>query len=727
MSGKNYTISLPATRESLLRVYEFLSAVSTAFGLDTKTHFDLELATEEAITNIISHAYNEDPNGKYVLSVSLEDKQAVIQLQDWGKPFDPAQIPPFDYSEPVEKRINGGMGVHFMRTLMDDIRYRFDDNEGTILTMIKNLSTSPGDQIEEELQVFEEVGLALSNERNVETLLPLIVDKLTEVVDADRGTLYLIDEEKDELVSKILQDDTGRLTEIRLKIGEGVSGYVAQTGETVNIFSAKEDPHFARWIDQSSGYETKTMLCTPMRNAQREIIGVVQLLNKIDGVFTPRDEAILTVLSSQAAIAIENAQLITSEKTKRQLADTLREVSSIINSALELDAVLKLILNQLERVISFEGVSIMLIEGEDLVVKAAYGYVEDIVGMRLFKTDDNLLFQEMSQTRQPIIIPDVNQDSRWIKISQTQGVSSWLGAPLIVQDRVIGEMSITISLPDFYRHEHGEVAQTFANQAAAAIERARLHQQTIRQARLKQELETAYSIQSSLLPEKAPQITGWDIASSWKPAQEVAGDFFDFFELPNNRLGFVIADVCGKGIPAALFMSLSRTIFRVLALTDMHPLDELLAKVNNQIKSDNRANLFVTLFYGVLDVETGELHYCNGGHNPPIFVRKSSGEDSMIDAGGPALGIFPDVGYKANTLQFEPGDMFVAYTDGLPEAINENDEEYGEERLIECVKSHQDTPAEELTYILASEIARFTNNSPPADDATAIVIRRLQT
>lgn len=726
MVGKYYEISLPAVRGSLLRVYEFLSAIRGAFGLDEKTHFDIELATEEAITNVIHHAYR-DTRGDFVLSVKYEGDQVRITIRDWGRPFDPEEIPPFDYDAPVEKRIDGGMGLHFMRSLMHEVHFEFDASQGNVLTMVKKLDHVPVveyERIENELRVFEEVGRALSHARDVDSLLDLIINKLTGVVNADRGTLYLIDRQRDELYSKILRDDTGRLSEIRLKIGQGVAGHVAETGKTVNIFSASEDPHFAKHIDQSSGYETKTMLCTPMRNAQQEIIGVVQLLNKIDGVFTPRDEAILTVLSSQAAIAIENTRLIASEKAKRQLADTLREVSSIINSALELDEVLDLILSQLERVLEFEGAAILMLEQGNLVVRASRGYdVGSLLGRAAFKASENMLFKEMVNLRLPIVIPDVLNDPRWIRLDETRDARSWLGVPLTVGDQILGELGVTHTLADFYNQELAEVAQTFANQASAAIERARLYQQTIRQARLDQELETAYTIQSSLLPDHEPEIDGWDIAASWDPAQEVAGDFYDFIELPDGRIGFVLADVCGKGVGAALFMSVSRTIFRVMAQTDI-PLNVLFAQVNNQIKVNNRANLFVTLFYAILDPQTGVLEYCNGGHNPPIFIHQENGKYELLESSGPALGLFAGVVFQTGRISFALGDMLVTYTDGVTEAVNADEEEFGEEQLIEFLQARVEYDAHYVVSAISRVIAEFTNNAPPSDDATIMVIKR---
>lgn len=728
MVNKNFQIRLPAVHDSLREVYRFIKDVSTELELNEQTHFDIELSIEEALTNVITHAY-EDQEGDFVLTISNQNRQIVVTIQDWGTPFDPQHIKPFDYNAPVETRINGGMGMHFMRTLMDGVTFQFDEVEGTILTMTKKLDAIPDpphfeEQIAYELQVLDEVARAISTEHNVDALLDLIIDKLTAVVSADRGTLYLIDQEKNELYSKILQDETGRLREIRLKIGEGIAGYVAATGETVNLDSVGDNPHFAQNFDKASGYQTQSMICTPMYNPQGHIIGVIQLLNKREGIFNRRDEIMLGVLASQAAIAIENARLLASEQEKRQIADTLREVSGIINSAFEVENVLELILSEIERVVPFVGAAILLLEDDYMVVRASRGFGEVLSqSLPLFKLDENALMQEMMQACDPIIIPDVNDDPRWVHIEATKDMHSFLGTPLIVDNRVIGQLSVNHTQANFYTHAHAEVTQTFANQAAAAIERARLHQQTVEQARLQQEVETARTIQTSFLPETEPVIDGWDIAASWQPAKEVAGDFFDFIELPNNRLGFVVADVCGKGIPASLFMALSRTILRVMAQTDLPP-DKLLFNVNNQLKSDSSSRLFVTLFYGVLDPQTGELHYCNGGHNPPIITHTDDDETPILDGNGPALGVFPNAAYLSGHVTLNTGDILVVYTDGVTEAINEAEEEFDEERLISCLHTHRHASAHAINASIIDAVKSFSGNRPPDDDATIMVIKR---
>jgi serine phosphatase RsbU (regulator of sigma subunit)/anti-sigma regulatory factor (Ser/Thr protein kinase)/putative methionine-R-sulfoxide reductase with GAF domain len=729
--AETFEIRLPAVRESLNQFYDFFRDVSTQIQLNSQLHFDIELSIEEALTNVISHAYGTDETGDFVLRITDHDDWVEIMIQDWGEPFDPAEIRPFDYNAPVETRINGGMGLHFMRTLMDSVEYHFDEHDGTILTMSKErepvIDAGPAidERVERELQVFDAVARALSTERNANSLLDLIVDKLTDVVEADRGTLYLIDAERGELYSMILQDETGRLTQIRLQIGEGVAGYVAETGETVNITDAEADPHFMQSFDRSSGYQTETMICTPMRNAGGDIIGVIQLLNKRGGVFTRRDEIILGVLASQAAIAIENARLLASEKEKRQIADTLRDVSSIINSSFELDEVLQLILREVEHVVPFDTASVLLIEDGMLVVRAGRGFENPLPDrLPLFEVNENPLMRELMETQTPIIIPDVTQDVRWVRSDYSpEQMRSWLGTPLLVEGRVIGELSINHRDADIYRSHHAHTIMTFANQAATAIERARLHEQTILQARLQQEVDTARTIQTSFLPDSAPPTPGWDIAPSWQPAKEVAGDFYDFIELSGNRLGFVVADVCGKGIPASLYMALSRTTLRVMAQTELAP-DVLLERVNNQLKADSASHLFVTVFYGILDLESGELVFANGGHNPPFLYMPGQTSLSELASDGPALGVFPGVAFALGRVTLPAESVLVVYTDGITEAIDDVEREFGEDGLQKSIFRYVKDTAADINIGIRHDVKAFTGERPPEDDATLLIIKR---
>src|SRR5690606_27644608 len=208
-----------------------------------------------------------------------------------------------------------------------------------------------------------------------------------------------------------------------------------------------------------------------------------------------------------------------------------------------------------------------------------------------------------------------------------------------------------------------------SSQAAISIENARLYQQEIQQQLINRELETAYAIQASFLPDALPQIDRWDIGALWRPIRSVAGDFYDFYRLDENRLAVVIADVSGKGIPAALFMALSVTVLRFGMSLHLSP-EEVIRRANEIIITEQRSKMFATTFVGYIDLASGALNFASGGHNPPLIYRAARGQCEEVTSSGVAVGLFRGAGFAGAAAQLDPGDILVLYTDGITEVIN---------------------------------------------------------
>jgi sigma-B regulation protein RsbU (phosphoserine phosphatase) len=242
------------------------------------------------------------------------------------------------------------------------------------------------------------------------------------------------------------------------------------------------------------------------------------------------------------------------------------------------------------------------------------------------------------------------------------------------------------------------------------------------------ELAIAAEIQQSFLPDTIPQIEHFDIAAKSIMAKEVGGDFFDVipfevFPLRKDRLGILIADVSGKGIPAALFMALSRIVVRVNAIWHQKVPVEAIRDANAIITADSKSSMFITLFYGILDAGERSLEYVNAGHNPPLICRSVDGTFSSLSATGMAMGVVPDAEYAAGTVVLGVGDVLVLYTDGITEAENALQEMYGEERLRETITSVRALPAEEIMAAILTSVHGFTGTTPQSDDITLMVIR----
>jgi serine phosphatase RsbU (regulator of sigma subunit) len=267
-----------------------------------------------------------------------------------------------------------------------------------------------------------------------------------------------------------------------------------------------------------------------------------------------------------------------------------------------------------------------------------------------------------------------------------------------------------------------EIITGIAHQAALAIQNDRLQQERVGRERLEQELQLAREIQQTFIPTETPDLPGWEVAATWRAAREVAGDFYDYFALPGGRLGLIIADVADKGMPAALFMTLTRTLVRAVALEEMAP-DLVLMRVNDLLEPDALHGMFVTAFYAVLAPESGELVYANAGHNLPLLL-KSSGEVVYLERGGMALGVLEGVSLEQNTIRLNPGDSVIFFTDGVTEAFSAGEEYYGDERLLQVVRGYGGESVRGLVEAIELSVIEFVGEAPASDDLTLLVIRR---
>ncbi len=243
--------------------------------------------------------------------------------------------------------------------------------------------------------------------------------------------------------------------------------------------------------------------------------------------------------------------------------------------------------------------------------------------------------------------------------------------------------------------------------------------------RTEYEMETARGIQQSFLPESPPRIEGFELAVLNLPARQVGGDFYDFIPVSENEWGIIIADVSGKGVPAALFMALSRTLVRV-NVADNITASQAMQKANRMISQEAKMGMFVTLFYAVLDSEKRRLKYVNAGHNPPFVVKKSSGEVILLRASGIAMGVMDDVSLEEREIKLDSDDIVVFYTDGITEAIDRGNEQFGEARLIETINQNADLPVKDLIDRVKDDVFAFAQGQPQYDDFTLVILKATQ-
>ncbi len=306
----------------------------------------------------------------------------------------------------------------------------------------------------------------------------------------------------------------------------------------------------------------------------------------------------------------------------------------------------------------------------------------------------------------------------------TEGLRYHATVPIIAQDQPLGILNIASKEWELFNASDLKLLSMASDHIANAIKRAELYDKTENQrSSLNDELERARNVQASFMPEELPEIEGFSLAAEWNPALKVAGDFYDIFSMNENRWGIVIADVSGKGTPSALYSERVHTLIQEVSRRHTKPSD-ILTTVNQLLLGQSSDGMFVTVFYAVLDPVSSVLTYSNGGHDGP-FLRRSSGKIERLEHGGPVLAVFEDPSLDDTKIKLEPGDAFIAYTDGVIDAVNDEGEYYGAARLESAISTAVDpSNASAIKEHLVDDLAAFTQDAPQEDDITLFVVAR---
>lgn len=331
------------------------------------------------------------------------------------------------------------------------------------------------------------------------------------------------------------------------------------------------------------------------------------------------------------------------------------------------------------------------------------------------------LAQVIRDRGRPLVCNSAEECSRII-ITVPPGIERLALTPVKAGDEVVAVIGL-VNRAEAFTAGNQKLVGALAEEAGAIIERTHLQEQMVIQERMRRELEIASSIQMSLLPASLPRVGGLDIAASCRPANEVGGDFFDFMYNVDGLLGVALGDVTSKGVPAALFMVVARTLLR--AATPLHNSPrQVLEHANHDIYDDlSGVGMFVTAFFAYYDPATRRLTYANAGHAPVIFYRNAAATGEFLEADGPPVGVLPEITSMDHNIQLEEGDVLVAMSDGFNEAVNSQGEMFGIQRLQEVVAVNASQPAEKIRTALLSAVEAFAEGTPQADDQTLVVLK----
>ena len=403
----------------------------------------------------------------------------------------------------------------------------------------------------------------------------------------------------------------------------------------------------------------------------------------------------------------------------------LHDITKKISRSLDLQEVLNLVMDTLDSLIPYDAAGIFVLQciGDECEFKseAVRGYdIDELSDLHLKLGEGFIGSVALSAT--PVISPDVRNDP--VYINARDKTRSEMVAPIISNDEVIGVFDLESDQFNAYSEDDLEVLMMLASQVAIIIEKVMLHEQLIEKKRLEGQLEVARQVQLELLPAHDPEIAGYDISAYNFPTEEVSGDYYDWVKIFDDQIGIVIADVAGKGVPAAILMAFLRASLRAASHIG-YATHISMGKVNFLLWESIERNQFVTAFYGILDSLNGTMAYSNAGHNPPLLLN-AAGKSRFLDKGEQPLGMFRETRYHEYYLEFEPGDVLVLYTDGATEASSPSGEEFGRERLAQAVKENYHKPAREMIASLQLAVLEWTDNAGANDDVTFFIIKALK-
>jgi phosphoserine phosphatase RsbU/P len=430
----------------------------------------------------------------------------------------------------------------------------------------------------------------------------------------------------------------------------------------------------------------------------------------------------------------------TKEETERQ--DQIYQLSTLVAGEFSLQEVLEKLAEAAVKIVGVKACSIRLLDEEtnDLKMRSTYGLSEAYRNKGPVTKDDAVI--KAAFRGEAVVIPDMRDDKRIQYRDQTmkEGLVSQLTVAMRFRGKPIGVLRLYSPNPNGFVDEDTAVARAVASQCAVAITNAKLYGEAIAGQRMAEQMRLAGLIQRRMIPEKAPQIKGLDIAATYIPCFDVGGDFYDFLPISDGRLVVTIADVIGKGVPAAIMMSWFRGAVQAYTEgfrgavrgiggdVDLSHMQRSLVRTKNAVDNFNKMACiecsdgeFITLFHATIDSVERTITYCNCGHEPTVLIR--GGEVLDLDKGGLVLGVDPRAKYDIETVKLQDGDCLLFYTDGLVDAMDFSGELWGRDRMLDAARQFIDCPADHLVRNLLAYRRRFAGLARQVDDTSVIAVK----
>lgn len=564
------------------------------------------------------------------------------------------------------------------------------------------------------LDFLLEVTAAISSTLDLDQLLANVADIVTQVIPHDLFAILLYSERRRGLTIRHARGHRDEVVKnLTIGLGEGITGIAAQSRTPILVGDVRSDPRYLNAMDA-----VRSELAVPM-TARGKLVGVIDVQSTRENAYNEQDRALLMLIASRVAASLDNARLYRRVERQNRTLRTLAHLSQEFSSILDVDQLLGRIEKAIRTLINYDAFSLYLVDAERTLLRhrfsARYDQRVELDNIPMGKG----LTGAAAVDRKPVRVEDTLTDPRYVE--GHPGIRSEVAVPLIVKDRVVGVMDLESERIGYFTEDHVRMLSLLAPQIAISIDNARLYEEIAhREHRMDQDLKAARRVQSLLLPEKAPEIHGLEIGLGLRPAHEISGDLYDFFEHGDEYAVVAFGDSSGKGAAAALYGALVSGLLRSMAPRRKGPA-LLLQALNNALMERKVEAQYVTLLVGLWQVRDRTLTMANAGSIPPMICR--DGHILRPHVVGVPLGLLEARDYEEVVFEAKPGDVIVLYSDGVQDQQNLTEEEYGRSRLAQLIKQVCMLPAQEIVDAILADLQRYQQEGAIADDQTVIVMK----
>ena len=574
-------------------------------------------------------------------------------------------------------------------------------------------SERPFQDRSELLDFLLEVATATTSTLDLEGLLKTLAQLVRTVVRFDLLAVLLYSERRGGLAVRYsIGYNPDTIRDLVIPLEEGITGLVATTRSPVFVGDVKADPRYLPLVDA-----VRSELAVPM--VQRgKLVGVIDLQSTQLNAFSAEDCAMLQLIASRATASIVNARLFRRIERRNRTLRALARVSQEFTSTLDLDDLLAKVAARTKTLINYDAFSILLFDPAHQMLRHRFSLRYDERVQLDYIPAGKGITGAAAATGQLVRVEDTQADPRYIAVNP--GIRSEISVPLIVRDRLIGVLDLESDRLGYFTEEHEQLLEPLAPLVAQAIDNARLYEEVAaHKERMQADLEAARRLQAYLLPKEDPEIPGLEIGIGFRPAHEISGDVFDFFEQGDDAI-ICIGDVSGKSAAAALYGAMVTGLLRTLASRRRSPA-AVMARLNDALVERKAGSRYLTLLVLFWKAQSGVLTMANAASAVPIVLRHGQLIEPHLE--GFPLGLFPDRDYDEVPFQTEPGDLIVLYSDGIQDQPNSEKTDYGSTRLRPLLATLGHLPAQAIVEAIVADVDNFRGDEPVHDDQTLIVIR----